>query len=130
MNVLLIPIITIANLLVLFLPLPTFAADTMLDKLNIIAVALGLKTVSPDSAQATLGDYIGIVLEAILSFLGVIFIILTIYAGFLWMTAQGNDEQVRKAQKILQTTITGLVIIALAYGIMRLVGSILGGLFK
>ena len=114
----------------MFFPSPVLAGDAMLDKLNRIAAGLGLRTVEPANAQGFLGDYIGIVLASLLAFLGVIFMLLTIYAGFLWMTAKGNDEQVRKAQKILQTTIIGLVIIALAYGIMRLLESILGGLFK
>lgn len=91
---------------------------------------MGFIPIKSNEAQGKLGDYIGIVLAAIMSFLGVIFIILTIYAGFLWMTAKGNEQQVEKAQNILKTTITGLVIIALAYGIMQLIGSILGGLFK
>lgn len=114
----------------MFFPNPALASDVIFDKLNNIAYILGLRTVQPENAQGFLGNYIGAVLASLLAFLGVIFILLTIYAGFLWMTAKGNDDQVRKAQKILQTTVTGLVIIALAYGIMRLLESILGGLFK
>ena len=123
-------IIAIFGAVIMFFPSPVLAGDAMLDKLNRIAAGLGLRTVEPANAQGFLGDYIGIVLASLLAFLGVIFMLLTIYAGFLWMTAKGNDDQVRKAQKILQTTIIGLVIIALAYGIMRLLESILGGLFK
>ena len=91
---------------------------------------MDMNPIDPNNAQSTLGGYLGTILAALLSFLGVIFMLLSIYAGFLWMTARGNDDQVRKAQKILQTSITGLVIVALAYGITRLVDSLVGGLFK
>jgi len=66
---------------------------------------------------------IGKVIGAILNFLGVIFLILMIYGGFMWMTAAGNEEQVGKAQKIITAAIIGLVIVASAYAITALVGT-------
>src|SRR3989344_3559285 len=123
----LIIIIGIALALSLF-PFSVFAADTFFDKLNKVIKGMDMNPIDPNNAQSTLGGYLGTILAALLSFLGVIFMLLSIYAGFLWMTARGNDDQVRKAQKILQTSITGLVIVALAYGITRLVDSLVGGL--
>jgi len=46
-----------------------------------------------------------------LSFLGVIFLVLTIYAGFLWMTAGGNEEKVTKAKTIMKNSLIGLLIV-------------------
>lgn len=57
------------------------------------------------------------IVKALISFLGVIFFLLVIYGGFMWMTAQGNDEQVARAKKIIINSTIGLVVIMLAYAI-------------
>lgn len=61
----------------------------------------------------TIADIIGIVL----SFLGIIFLVLLIYAGFLWMTAAGSEEKVKKAKDIMIAAIIGVTIILTAYAI-------------
>lgn len=57
------------------------------------------------------------IIRAVLSFLGVIFLILTIYGGFLWMTARGNEQQVEKAKTLLTAAVVGLIIVISAYAI-------------
>lgn len=74
------------------------------------------------------GDPVVIVsflIKTVLSFLGVLFLLLIIYGGFLWMTAQGNDEQITKAKGIITSSAIGLVIIFSAYILTVLVISIL-----
>lgn len=56
-----------------------------------------------------------------LYFLGVIFLILTIYGGFLWMTSRGNEKQTDKAREVLTASIIGLIIIISAYAISWLI---------
>jgi hypothetical protein len=41
------------------------------------------------------------IIRIVLGVIGTIFLVLTVYAGFLWMTAAGNDEQISKAKKLL-----------------------------
>ena len=53
----------------------------------------------------------------ILSFTGTLFLALTIYAGILWMTASGNEEQVTKATGIIKMAVIGLIICMAAYSI-------------
>ncbi len=60
-----------------------------------------------------------------LGFLGIIFLILTIYAGFIWMTARGNSETVEKAKKTLSRSIIGLLVILAAFAITAFVMSVL-----
>ncbi len=50
-----------------------------------------------------------------LAFTASIFFILIIYAGIMWMTAQGNEEQVKKAQKLILNSTIALAIIFFAY---------------
>ncbi len=56
-------------------------------------------------------------MEVIFPLFGGIFLITMIYAGYLWMTAQGNQEQVEKAKKIIINSSIGLAIILSAYAI-------------
>lgn len=74
-----------------------------------------------DAKEAILGRVGGIV-GLILSFIGIIFLVLTVYAGFLWMTAQGNSGQVEKAKDLLINAIIGLVIVSAAYSITMFIG--------
>ncbi|MBU0880326.1 hypothetical protein KKB33_02250, partial [Patescibacteria group bacterium] len=60
-------------------------------------------------------DVIGYGIQAILGLLGIIFLILILYAGFNWMTAAGDEEKVTKAKETLSRAIIGLVIIVSAY---------------
>ncbi|MEK7558059.1 MAG: hypothetical protein AAB530_02525 [Patescibacteria group bacterium] len=54
-------------------------------------------------------------IQAILGLLGIIFLILILYAGFNWMTAAGDEEKVTKAKETLSRAIIGLIIIVSAY---------------
>lgn len=75
------------------------------------------------NAKETILDRVGGVVGLILSFIGIIFLILTVYAGFLWMTAQGNSGQVEKAKDLLINAIIGLVIVSAAYSITMFIGN-------
>ena len=57
--------------------------------------------------------------------LTIFFFTLIIYGGYMWMTAQGNDEQVKKAQKILTRGIVGFIIVVLGLGITFMIMSVL-----
>lgn len=79
-----------------------------------------------DTSQEGVLPIIKTIIQVALSFLGVIFLILVIYGGFLWMTASGNEEQVGKAKKILKSAIIGLVIVMMSYAISWFVTNALG----
>jgi len=57
------------------------------------------------------------IINIVLSLLGVIFVILTVYGGFLYMTARGNEEQTKKALSIITQSLIGLIIVLSAYAI-------------
>ena len=83
-------------------------------------------------AQTGLGDtdprvMIAKVIQVALGFLGIIAVGLIMYAGFLWMTASGEQEKIDKAKKILTQAAIGLVIILSSFGIATFVlNSLLG----
>ena len=64
---------------------------------------------------------ISIVISVILSLLGVVFLVLMIYGGYLWMTAAGNDEKLKKAQNLITAAVVGMIVIISAYGISNFI---------
>ncbi len=58
---------------------------------------------------------VGSLISGALSVLGLIFLCLVVYAGFLWMTAQGETKPIQKAKDILIGAIVGLLITLSAY---------------
>lgn len=63
----------------------------------------------------SLAGIISIIIQASLGLLGIIFLILLIYAGFNWMTAGGEEEKVKKATDTIKRAVIGLIIIVCAY---------------
>jgi len=69
---------------------------------------------------------ISLIITTALSFIGVIFLILAIYGGYIWMLARGNEQEVEKAKQIIQNAIIGLVVVLAAYAISWYVINALG----
>lgn len=63
------------------------------------------------------------IVGSVLSFVGVLFLALVIYGGFLWMTARGNQQQVEKAKNLIIQAVIGVVIVLSAYIITSFIGS-------
>lgn len=73
------------------------------------------------TSETTFSEILGGVVKGALSFVGVIFLGLMVYAGYLWMTARGQEDQIEKAQKIIRASVIGLIIAVGAYAITNLV---------
>jgi len=69
---------------------------------------------------------IGNIIKAAISFVGVVFLVLMIYGGYLWMTARGNEQQVEKAKNLISAAIIGLIIVILSYAISAYLISLVG----
>jgi len=105
-------------IMIAFLILPVFslmAAPVLAQTGN---VDLGLNT----GNQIGLGntgpkEIIVNLVQVALGFLGIIAVIIILIGGFKWMTAQGNDDKIAEARKLIQAGVIGLVIILAAWGI-------------
>ena len=74
------------------------------------------------NAPEDIGTFIGAnVITPVLGLVGVIFLILMIYGGILWMTGGGNTNQIEKARNIIIAAISGIVIISAAYAITNFI---------
>lgn len=100
------------------IPVPALAINLGIDRTRQAAVEAGY---SDETGETTLSETIGGVVKAALSFIGVIFTALIVYAGFLWMTARGEEDKIKKAQDIIRGSIIGLVLTLGAYSITAFV---------
>ena len=71
----------------------------------------------PPSLQASVAG----IIQYALSVLGILFLALTVYGGFMWMTARGEEKRVAEARNILTQAVVGLAIVLLSYGITEFV---------
>jgi len=93
---------------------------------NNTAITSGYTKNVYDPSTQSIEVRVGQILSAILSFLGVIFLLYMIYGGVMWMTARGNDSAIEKAKNIIVFAITGLLIVVAAYVITSFVLTSLG----
>lgn len=97
--------------------------DSTADQVNEIRNGMGkAASAGNDTATTFLSKKIGGLVGAVLAFIGVIFLLLIVYGGFMWMTAAGNDQQVEKARNVIVASVIGLVIVLSAYAITSFVG--------
>lgn len=107
-------------LTVLFLPLYANAQTVQGDE-----AAFGGASVR-ESTREALGnpsekdprDIAASIINIVFGFIGLLAVSLTLYAGYIWMTSQGNPEKIEKAKDILKNASIGILIILSAYAIV------------
>lgn len=89
----------------------------------------GLEAAAPASLKGNkdLLATIGRLIQTVLSYLGVLFLILMLYSGFLYMTARGDSKKIDSAVGIIKGAVTGLVIIAASYALTAFVINAVSG---
>ncbi len=88
---------------------------------TLVNVGTGAYAAPGGFAEQSLPVTVARILSVVFSLLGIIFVVLFVYAGFLYMTSQGNEQQVDKAKKIMTAAIIGLAIMLASYAIARFV---------
>lgn len=90
--------------------------------LNNTAIETGITHVD------TMGNYnnnlnglIGRIINIALSVMGVIFLGLTIYGGFIWMMARGDQSEVEKSLAIIKNSFIGMVVVLAAYALTKFI---------
>lgn len=72
----------------------------------------GLGTVEPVVAAAQ-------IINVFLSILGFLTLVLTIYGGWIWIWARGNEEEITRGKDIIRGAIYGMVVILSSFGILQ-----------
>ncbi len=108
---------------------PTWAdnVDPTLEGLNSTANAVDAykSQIDPLKPESFLQTKAGQLIGTVLSFVGVLFFVLMIYAGVLWMVSQGNEQQISKAKTLLRDAIIGIIIVLAAYALTSFLGEAL-----
>ncbi len=73
--------------------------------------------------KATPQSFAAVLIKSLIVFVGVIFMIVFIYGGTLYMFSQGEPKKVQKAKGLLITAVIGLAIVLMAYTIAYFVSS-------
>ena len=82
-----------------------------------------------DAGPASFNDFQGVIehfVSILLAMGGAAVLVMFLVGGFQYLLAAGDKEATAKAQRTLQWTIWGLVIIVSSWAIMNLLGSFLG----
>lgn len=77
-----------------------------------------ITAINVPQGSSNLEGIVAKVINYALGLLALVAIVIILIAGFEWMTAGGNDDKVKTAQKRLKYGLIGLIIIFLAYGIV------------
>lgn len=98
-------------------PYFVYAKKTIGDAPAMLGSAVG-PTGVPKTDMASVIDG---VIKSILTVVGVGFLALTVYAGVMWMSAQGKEETITKARGTIIAACIGLIIIVSAYALTSFV---------
>ncbi len=103
---------------ILFFVLPTQAACDGYDSGDPYGLDCGENSnLTNKDARDIVANLINIVLQIS----GIILILYIIYAGYLWMTAAGDDDQITKAKNIISACVVGLLIVLSSYSLASFV---------
>jgi uncharacterized membrane protein len=103
-------------ILAVFFPVFVFAADLGLDK----AEGIGL--------QGGLEEMIANIVKTALGLVGALALAFIVYGGFLYVTAAGDESQIKKGKTVIIYAIIGIIVIGVSYALVSfVVGAFSGG---
>jgi len=108
-------VLGLLGLVVVFSGHPALADNSLINSQEGFDELGGIFSGQPEDIRITVAKMINIAL----GFLGVIFIGLTVFAGFQYMTSGGNQEKTSHAVGLLKNAVIGLLIILAAWSITR-----------
>ncbi|MFH1187264.1 MAG: hypothetical protein V1688_00190 [bacterium] len=85
-------------------------------KLTDVGISANYDT-NASQQDIALATYVGKIINYSLSMLGVIFLALLVYGGFIWMLAKGDSEEVTKSKDIIINAVIGIVVVLISYAI-------------
>ena len=110
-------VILFSLIALLILPILSFAASPAFNNLQQVGSGGDSAPYQASSDINSLAGIVSIVIQAFLGLLGIIFISYLLYAGYHWMTAQGDEKKVDKAKDTITRAVIGIIITIGAYAI-------------
>lgn len=101
-------------------PIPEIQAQSRMNETELYRNQIGIsevRSVYGDKQPEDIRIVATKIIQWILGFLALIFLVLIIFAGFQWMTSGGNEEGIKKAQSLMKNAVIGLIIILAAWSL-------------
>ena len=67
--------------------------------------------------QSTLESKVASIVNYALSLIGLVFLLLMVYGGYIWMMARGDEGEAKRAKDIITMGVIGMAIVIAAYAI-------------
>lgn len=107
--------------------LPLSPSLSKLESVNIVKTIFAAEPITRDPAHLSdLETVFGNIVSIALGLAGIALFIMLIIGGFKYITSAGDPKRTEAASKTLTAAIGGLVLIALAYLILRFIGEFTG----
>lgn len=113
-------LVSLSGFLLALACLPASAVDVKDKAMGQVKSAA--KTAELGDAPAPQMLVVGII-RILLAVTGAIFVALTFYGGYKFITAHGAEEKAEEGKKIIEAAVIGLVIVFLAYSITLFIGA-------
>ncbi|OGD62296.1 hypothetical protein A2160_00705 [Candidatus Beckwithbacteria bacterium RBG_13_42_9] len=110
----------------LFLPTPAWAATTPLGTFQGVGGYEPAVSQNPTEAGIALADLLSNAIGFLTITSGIFFIFYFIIGALKWILAGGKPDKVQQAQDTMTHAAIGLIIVAMAYTIVFIVGQVLG----
>jgi hypothetical protein len=98
--------------LALLVPSMVFAQDENFGLNQLGTINLGTRDLT---------DTIGIFINVVLGFLGIVAFIIILLGGFKWMTSGGDEDKIGEAKKLMGAGVVGLAIVLASWAIASFV---------
>jgi heme O synthase-like polyprenyltransferase len=83
-----------------------------------------LPTIFPPARFVNIASFLNLIIPLLMTVASVIFLFMLILGGYTTLTASGDPEKVKKAQKTFQFSVLGFVIIMVSYLLVKILGLI------
>jgi hypothetical protein len=81
----------------------------------------GLNSITTNLGTNSLPKTIGLLINVVLGFLGLIAFIIILLGGFKWMVSQGEEGKIGEAKKLMGAGVVGLAIVLASWAIAQFV---------
>lgn len=104
----------------------TAGAMTSLALASTAVAQVNPPNIKPPTKGTDLGAILGTVIQSLLIFAGAVAVLFLIIGGFRYVVSAGSADQVEGAKKTILYAILGLIVIFIAYVLVKLIQQYLG----
>jgi type IV secretion system pilin len=106
--------------------LQTFGSGLLLLSIQFLPLLVEAQVKNPITACQDIGGCIAVLVKWILGLVAVVAVAFVVYGGFLYITAGGNDDQIKQGKQAVVGAVVGIIVVGLAYAIVEFVARALG----